>query len=691
MPQGIVFSTAVFGLALVLPATVGRLVLLRLLRPHRPDEEALDGALGLGPVVGFLLAAFPGWLLSAAFLVPIDAVVLPAGTIALLAAVLLCRRDLPRLLGRPRAWLLPAAVILGTLLFFVWLREPIFAVHQTEKPMDLAVLSALLSTRSLPLGDPWMAGERFPYYHFGTYVLSLPARVAGLPPGVAYNLIAAVVPALAAGAAFGAVRLKGGGRTLASGAALALVLAGTFDGARQLLAGAPLASVDLWASSRRVAGAITEWPLFTFRLGDLHPHALAIPFLLALVGIAAAVSGWKGRLLEGSLLAALVSANPWDLPAGVLVVAAAHVASRPPLAAIRSVATTLVPAVVLVIPTLLAPRPGFLGLGRAMGETASWEAFLHLGPFLAIPALGIGVALVRSRAAGDERLFLATVFPAAGIALAVVTGKPVLGLALAFLGAVESVRPSLGLGGSLARGCLLASVAVVLLALPEVVVVRDPYGPEFRRMNTLFKSWSAAVPLLVVASALLVPLPLATRRGRKTVRLLLGVVLLGATVHPAAAIASRLMTRPSTLDGLSAMSPGDRTAAAWLSENAPPDAILAEAPGTQYGEEGRIGAASGRPVVLGWAGHERLWRGEEGATAIEEHRRDLEVLYRSTDSVAVAAILSRRRVSFIVVGAVERRAFGEDAFPLRTRHENVLPRGATSLYRVIPRPPFPAK
>ncbi len=688
MPSGTPLHVAFYLVALLLTGGAGSLLLGRLLRPGfagRSDEPALDAAFGLGLPLGLVLALFPGWLLSPAFSVPVDAVVLPLGTAALLAAFVFSFREVPRFVAAAGRLVLPFALGAGVFLFFLWLRWPVSEVRQTEKPLDLAILSAALETRAIPLGDPWMAGERLSYYHFGTLLLALPARVAGLSPGVAYNLLAALLPALAALAAFAAVRLKGGSRGLASAAGVGVVLAGTLDGVRQLAVGTSLPAIDFWVSSRRVAGAITEWPLFTFRLGDLHPHAISIPLLLSLAALSATVTGRKGRILEGALLAALVTTNPWDLPAGLLVLAASHLAVSPIRRAAGEVTLALSAALYLLVPMLLAPRPDFLGLRLAGTGTASWEAFLHLGGFLAVPALAVGVALVRAREAADEKLFFGVVFPAAGVALSIVTLKPVLGLALAFGAAVESLRPRLS--GALANGFLLAAAGALLLALPEAIVVVDPYGENLRRMNTVFKTWSAAVPLLCVGSGLLLPLVLATRRARHSIRALLVLALAGVAVHPAAALTARLPLRGGALDGLSWMAAGDRAAAAWLVSRSPSDAVLAEAPGEQYGEEGRVGAASGRAVVLGWAGHERLWRGARGGGLVEGRRADLEVIFRSKDERKVREALSRRDVSFVLVGPVERKAFGPEAFPLRRRFEAVVDVEGTALYRVSLSPP----
>ncbi len=660
----------------------GTAVVLRAGRGDGDADGVRDGALALGLPVGLLLLAFPGQVASAVGGVPFG-VVLALGGVAVVAALALCGKELAVL--RERRAFAAVALLLALFAFFLWLRLGWGDARQTEKPMDLAVLSALLVTPSLPLEDPWLAGTAFPYYHFGTYLLALPFRLAGIAPGVAYNLVAALVAALAGGAAFGVVRLRGGGRRLAVAAALLLTLAGTWDGARPLLGGGSLASVDLWASSRRVAHTITEWPLFTLWLGDLHPHAVALPLLLALAALAGRFASGAGLLLDAALLAALLSANPWDLPAALLLLGAGAFVSRPFLPALVRALSTAAVALPFLVPTLLGARPEMQGLRGVAARTTSPEAFLHFGGLLLVPALAVGVALLRSRDDAEESFLSANLYPAAGVFLAILTGRPVLGLGAAFLLAVLHLLP--GLRGALRAGFFLAAAAVALAMLPELVAVKDPYGEELHRMNTVFKCYAGAAALLAPAAALLAPLALATRRARYAVRAALALGALALLAHPAALLAQRAKATRTSLDGLTWMTreaPGDRAAAEWLRANAPAGARLVEAVGSAYTDHGRVGGASGRPLVLGWTNHEGLWRGAAGAGAIEARRRDVETIYRSDDVVAVRAALQRTGARYVVVGELERKEHGANALRVRAPLRRVLEAEGTELWEVAP-------
>ncbi len=90
---------------------------------------------------------------------------------------------------------------------------------------------------------------------------------------------------------------------------------------------------------------IDEFPAFSYLLGDLHPHVLAMPFDLLMVSVALNLflGGWKGQtnlrlyrlsinligLLFGSLLlGGLAFLNTWDILAGMALLAGAYILSR---------------------------------------------------------------------------------------------------------------------------------------------------------------------------------------------------------------------------------------------------------------------------------------------------------------------------------------------------------------------------
>ncbi|MBL8089614.1 MAG: hypothetical protein JNJ43_04770 [Anaerolineales bacterium] len=90
---------------------------------------------------------------------------------------------------------------------------------------------------------------------------------------------------------------------------------------------------------------IDEFPFFSFLLGDLHPHVLAIPFGLLAISVALNIflGGWRGKIeaygvqlhlnLTGFFFSALVLGglaflNTWDILVGAALICSAYVFSR---------------------------------------------------------------------------------------------------------------------------------------------------------------------------------------------------------------------------------------------------------------------------------------------------------------------------------------------------------------------------
>jgi YYY domain-containing protein len=240
-------------------------------------------------------------------------------------------------------------ILLTELLFllifglWVWVRAQHPGIEATEKPMEFAFLNAASFSPSYPPLDPWLSGFAISYYYFGYVTTSVLARLATVPEFVAFNLGLAWIVAGTAVGAFGLVYnlIVANGLTAKTQrtlrrkaavwgliAALALPLAGnllmgleiayargmgsnafwTWLNVRDLNApDAPVmtdsprylgSSWWWWRTSRvihehHLSGRpetglepIAEIPSFSFILGDLHPHVLALPFALLALALA---------------------------------------------------------------------------------------------------------------------------------------------------------------------------------------------------------------------------------------------------------------------------------------------------------------------------------------------------------------------------------------------------------------------
>ncbi|HWO72869.1 MAG TPA: DUF2298 domain-containing protein, partial [Dehalococcoidia bacterium] len=325
-------------------AAMGALPLALVLFRRLPDRGYL-----LAKPLGLLLLAYPVWLAvsvkvaffeQATLLIALGALLMVAALVWYLAA-----DDLWRFVRQNwRLVLFSEALFLLAFFFFRELRlenpDLWHPFRGGEKPMDLAYLTAVARSTTLPPYDPWFAGGYINYYYLGQFITATLIKLTRIPPEVAFNLAVPTFAAMTAAGAFSvSYNLAAAARTLikrspgmggipayspylagALGAAL-VALAGNLDGVGQLVerlsavspwrlgsgipvlesivnsaggawqvvfGGARLADFDYWRSSRMLPPtiSITEFPYFSFLFADLHAHMMAIPFQVLAIGVA---------------------------------------------------------------------------------------------------------------------------------------------------------------------------------------------------------------------------------------------------------------------------------------------------------------------------------------------------------------------------------------------------------------------
>ncbi len=587
-------------------------------------------------------------------------------------------------------------------------------VWGTEKPMDMAFVNAINASSSFPPHDPWMAGEPLNYYYLGHLAMALPAKLLGTAPDVGYNLAVALIFALTATAVFtlagtlwaaarGATSAIRGGPVAAGVAAVVVCLVlGNLAGVKAWLDAAnPPGGYDWFAPSRVIPHAIDEFPYFSFLLGDLHAHLLALPFTVLALGFAlqvvlvgprgdAVLRGATEALAAGLAIGSLYAINSWSYPvaAGVLVVAVLAWLRDPRsrgrvVYALLWTVLVLVASVVLLLPFWLDFDPAARGFAlvthhapfaRYLGQQALIYGLLA---WMLVAAFAGRLLATRHpwRIAGWG--IAAALFAGSLLALADLAGPAVIvALALIALGAVFSRR----IGPAERALWLLIAAGFACVAIPEVVYLRDSFdGGPFARMNTIFKFGYQGWVLLAIAAACVLPWAAAWlgRRSWPVWAAGTAVALLLGAVYPYAGTYARkdAFRSTPTLDGLGWLrerAPGDPAAIDWLRTHTPGDAVVLEGFGADYSAfgHGRISTFTGRSTVLGWAGHELQWSHDPGSRAA-----DVKTLYTTTDDATAKALIARygdrlRRRRADRAHRVRRAGAGEvgPSRPPRARH-----------------------
>ncbi len=421
------------------------------------------GALFAKPL-GLTLVALLAWIVAAE-------TPLPYGTPLIVACAALPwawtgwlvwrRPDLARAL-RGRLPLIAAGEALFVALFLVGTlaRMQTPNATDTEKPMDLMLLTSIRVATSMPPEDGWFSGFTLSYYHLGHVMVDIVGRIAGQPPSVEMILGVSAAAAMAGVAAFALAgdlvalsptRQRASAWLAGGVAVVSLCFLATAEGFAELLSahgygppglwaalgvdglpgtqftvdGVPTQMWWWWRATRVLPGTITEFPAFSVILGDPHAHLLALP--LGVVALATALPAFAGReplhwgawrrnpgalVLAASVFAGLAMTNAWDAViygavwgAAVLAVVAA---SGWPLfggavVAARYLALPALAAGLIAAPFLASLQAVPVGFEMFRGAASDPVRFLLVWSPLLVPLLG-GVLTLRPRLRRDDLL-----------------------------------------------------------------------------------------------------------------------------------------------------------------------------------------------------------------------------------------------------------------------------------------------
>ncbi len=240
-----------------------------------------------------------------------------------------------------------AGLVLVAELFylFVFLIYALFRMYQpdiigTEKFMDFAFMNSIARAETMPPYDPWMYGVNdsgsplyISYYYFGYVMMAIMMKLTGIPNGVCFNLSLTYIVAMSAIGMVGLLYNLTKNHLIGFLAAAFLLLISNLDGFLQVAgAGWSTEGFNWWHSSRIIDYktydiTINEFPFFSFLLGDMHPHQMAIPFVLLALNTALSYIKFEGKKMFGKapdklamlgftglLLGGLWFLNSWDFP-----------------------------------------------------------------------------------------------------------------------------------------------------------------------------------------------------------------------------------------------------------------------------------------------------------------------------------------------------------------------------------------
>lgn len=649
-------------------------------------------AYAVAKMTGFLFFGYLVWLAASFRILDYqNTPLLYGGLIAALAAggyfVVRWFTTIPR---EKRCAILKSIVLMeliGLLLYggYLFLRSYHADIYGTERFMDMMLFSAASKTHFFPFQDSWYAGKDVNYYYYGSYLMGFLGRIARAPLALGYTYALGLIFSTTCVLASALVYERTRSPWFAALAAFFVSSAGTaYFALRTFAAGN---ATYPYTSSTRLSDPsyiINEIPSYSFTVGDLHAHLIALPiFIYNLIILSLFARAEKpGFVLSGLLavgLATAVLANSWDFITLAFIFSAMILLKAWMTRGERS-----------GLPFLARVRAG--GAPFVIGASVLIGSIALAAPFLLhfkSPALGIGIAPIYVLA---HRLENAQ-YPTPLSLWFGVWGAFVLGSLLGLWALRHRLRDHMF------PVALFVSALLLLLGV-ELFFIRDIYSvhnPLYFRANTVFKFGFATWTLLALSFALLAHAAISAMASPKTkLRLALrrstatlswALLLIIASVYPYQAvrqfyIPDHIGERKRTLDGASFMQRdgrGDLETVAYINEYIRERAVVVEAAGESYSYHGRISAFTGMVNPVNWLSHEWTWRldtaaaraiaagrtGDTGFRQVANIAGDARTIYESHSEQQTKRLLDAYGAEYVYIGALERTDYpllDEDKF-----------------------------
>ena len=227
--------------------------------------------------------------------------------------------------GRPDLTLILAEELLFFCILTLWCYLYGFDVQgvlHTEGPFDYGILSTLMRSDTLPPADMWDCTRALDsYYYGGHYYTAFLTKLAGGRTNEMFTIGKALIPAASSAILFSTVwhfmrDRKGGTEPSASYAAgfLSVLLLMCSSNLHYLLYGLfrlPLPEAYHYGSpTRYIRGTITEFPAFSFILGDFHAHVINMMFVCCFLSL---LYAWmQGEEIRSAICSARRGADGTD-------------------------------------------------------------------------------------------------------------------------------------------------------------------------------------------------------------------------------------------------------------------------------------------------------------------------------------------------------------------------------------------
>jgi len=589
-------------------------------------------------------------------------------------------------------------------LSLLFVKVNIAEIRTGEKFHDMMVLSTINRSDFSPPEDAWLSGHNLNYYYFGHYIGVMAMKLFFTPLNIGYNLYLVLVFTLAFISIF-SILYSLTKKYWPGIIGILLFFSGNFFAYLQI-SKYGLKNFDFWASSRVIEGTATEFPLFSFILGDLHAHLNVyilsfLFFALLLNYYLAEKRNYFNLIIIGLTLGAIYIAHSWDMPSYILLFLLIFLAKQiTNNFKIINIIKIIIPAIFFFIIfslhnfNIVMP---IKGIGIVTGHTKISEYFFQFGLFM---SMFIFLAIlyfdkifyyvnniykiIKLKIKSIPRIIKLIItfiikliitiifFSLLLIFIIFLILNKELFLFLFFLLIIAIILFFIFKQNKNFSFCLILFIlATILSIITEIIYINDFTVGIYDRFNTVFKFYMQIWLLFTICSAYFVYEIYKNIISKKTFLILIFCLISYSYLYLILTINSDLMV--PTIEGLTSLKshyqtidgfryfqdlyPGDYQAIKWLNENIKGQPVILTKAGDSYTLDSFTSTFTGLPTLIGWVGHEGAWR--SFPSEINERVIVIDNLYRGED---VQNLIKKYQIEYVYIGALEKEEYPDNDF-----------------------------
>lgn len=548
----------------------------------------------------------------------------------------------------------------------------------TEQFMNYGFMNKIMNSSNFPVEDIWFSGNHINYYYFGQYIAAFINMVSGIDAKPGYGLMLSLVSSMTVVMPF-SIALNLGisifkkyrqyiikkflPYVLAIVAGLSVAIGGTlyYPVYNWIIPRAENDEYSYWEAVRYIGyrpetndKTITDIPAYSNVAQDLHAHYTDLIFVFTTLAILLALL-YKERkdeeeylplwslsvFLLGIILGVQKMTNYWDFPIYGVVISIILIANNllkykiTPNNIINTIGQVITVFATEELVTIPFTHDLYMSSNQVL-FTGIMSPLYKLAVLWALPTICV-------------------IFNFILLIIKVVKQKQI--------NFIDRVR---NLEKSDIFVILIGLCAVGLVIMPEIVYVKDIYGDEYKRANTMFKLTYQAFVLFSISSSYVVIKYLVEKGSRikNIIAAILLIIHLSTFSYGISAIQLQMKYNKQTNDlanvegYIKKYYKYDYDAIQWIKENISKDEVILEKVSGSYEVNGRISVFTGNPTVLAWYGHEWIWRSDKDYLApLEQKNRWNKIfeLYTCGDSKKIKEIAKDYNISYVYVGELENQ------------------------------------